>query len=236
MIYKLHLPVKPYPVRTLLVTFEMGDVFFPISAFRGAVVSKVGRDHPLFHNHEGDGSSIYRYPLIQYKYFLGKPAIFCIGDGVDEIHHLFLQNRWELDIQGRKVGMKVDRLDLRTVPVQLNGQLHAYRLNEWQGLNDANYRLYRGCKDSGQQQSLLERILRGNLLSFAKGIGWHVDGEIIVAIPERPTVRSKGFKGVSIDVFEMVFLTNLLLPEGVGLGKAVSQGFGVLERMEPRPV
>jgi hypothetical protein len=219
-------------VRTLLVTFRHEGPIFPIGAFRGAVVEKVGRQHVFFHNHDEEGSSVYRYPLIQYKRFKGQPAFFCIGDGVDEIHKLFMQPNWDLDILGNRVRLQVDRLDLRTHPVRLNGQMHAYKLSDWQGLNRDNHARFHAAPNALQQKLMLERIVTGNLLSFAKGIGWQIEGRVLAEVPNPPLLKSRRFKGVEIDVFDMDIMTNMTLPEGMGIGKAVSLGFGVLENSE----
>jgi hypothetical protein len=218
-----------HEVRTLLVTFRHRGPEIPIGAFRGAIVEKVGRQHVIFHNHEDDGASIYRYPLIQYKRYKGQPSIFCIGDGVDEIHRLFMQPDWDLDILGDRVRLQVDRLDLKTHAVQLNGKMHAYMLRDWQGLNRENHARFHAATNAWQQKEMLQRILTGNLLSFAKGIGWFIEGRVLADVPSPPLLKTRKFKGVNIDVFDMEIVTNMTLPEGLGIGKGVSLGYGVIE-------
>lgn len=219
-------------LRTLLVTFRHEGPPIPIGAFRGAIVEKVGRQHQHFHNHGDGGESVYRYPLIQYKRFKGQPALFCIGDGVNEIHRLFMRPDWTLNILGEMVRLGVDRLELRTHHVHLNGGLHPYRLQDWQGLNRDNHAMFHRASSAYQQKTMLERILTGNLLSFAKGIGWQVKGRVMAEVPTPPLLKTRAFKGVDIDVFDMEILTNMVLPEGLGLGKAVSVGYGVVERYD----
>jgi hypothetical protein len=219
-------------IRTLLVTFHHDGPMFPIGAFRGAIVEKVGRQHAIFHNHEDDGTSVYRYPLIQYKRFKGQPALFCIGEGVDEIHRLFMRPDWELDILGDQVRLRVDRLDLKTHPVKLNGRLHSFRVRDWQGLNRDNHARFHAARNALQQKEMLERILTGNLLSFAKGIGWQIEGRVVAEVPSPPLLKRRQFKGVDVDVFDMDILTNMTLPEGLGIGKAVSLGYGTIENKE----
>jgi hypothetical protein len=225
-------PSGRFEVRTLLVTFRHGGDVFPVSAFRGAVVEKVGREYALFHNHEEDGSSVYRYPLIQYKFVGRQPAVFCAGDGVDEIHRLFLIPRWKLDIQGRSVQLQVDRLDLRTSGVRLSPRPFAYRLQGWMGLNESNRRVFHSLGSRLQRREMMERILTANILAFAKGIGWHVPGGIYVSLDSPPIQRTATFKGRPVNVFDLDFHCNVALPEGLGLGKAVSLGFGVLQPIQ----
>ena len=76
-------------LRTLLVKFENQLPPYKVSAFRGAVIEKVGREHLLFNHHIDDKQYLYQYPLIQYKSIHKQPAILCLGEGVDErnIHY-----------------------------------------------------------------------------------------------------------------------------------------------------
>lgn len=204
----------------------------PIGAFRGAIVEKVGRQHTIFHNHDDAGGSLYRYPLIQYKRVDGQPSIFCIGSGVDEIHRLFLRPDWTLDILGLPVRLRVDRLDLHTHKLRLTDRVQDYRLSNWQGLNRENRMRFHAARNAYEQKAMLERILTANMLAFAKGVGWQVEGRVLAEVPEPALLKTRQFKGVDIDVFDLELRTNMYLPEAVGLGKAVSIGYGVLAKSE----
>lgn len=64
--------------RILVVTFANDLPAHDLSLFRGAVISTVGQEHVLFHNHQGDKLR-YSYPLVQYKRIGGKAALVCLG-------------------------------------------------------------------------------------------------------------------------------------------------------------
>jgi len=228
--------LEEYPIRTLLVTFRHNGPQLPIGAFRGGIVEKVGRQHTLFHNHDDAGGSLYRYPLIQYKRVDGQPVILCLGTGVEEIHRLFLRSDWTVDILGQPVRLQVDRLDLRTHNLRLSPRWQTYRLSNWQGLNRENRMRFHAARNAYEQKAMLERILTANMLAFAKGIGWQVEGRVLAEVPEPPLLKTRQFKGIDIDVFDLELRTNMVLPEAVGLGKAVSIGYGVLERIETNQI
>ena len=70
----------------ITIVFENHLMHRELPLFRGAIISKVPEKYVLFHNHL-KGSFRFAYPLIQYKIIEGKAALFCIGDGTDEINN-----------------------------------------------------------------------------------------------------------------------------------------------------
>ena len=217
-------------LRTLLVTFTNDIKHAPISAFRGAVIEKVGREHQLFHNHNGD-NFIYQYPLIQYKKIGGRPGIFCLDDGVDEIHKLFEHRSWTIDLQGEKVNLKVDRLDMKTTHINVWEKSFDYSLWNWQALNEENWPKYLQLDSMVEKVGMLEKILTANILSFAKGIDWHIEKPVKVVIKDVKLERDSRMKDIKVRTFVVDFRSNVFLPDFVGLGKGVSKGFGVVKKI-----
>jgi hypothetical protein len=213
-------------LRTLFITFQKPESTFPVTAFRGAIIKKVGRDNVLFHNHLSDTQLAYRYPLVQYKMVNGLPALVCLDAGVDSMHLLFNQKSWSINVLGQPVELKIEDLSLRNWQLQVNGRLYRYRLTNWLALNEANYSQYRQLRTRQQRQQMLERVLTGNLLSFAKGINWFVEEQIYVSISQLHPPRPRRFKEKTVMTFEVHFVSNMLLPEYIGLGKGASIGFG----------
>lgn len=216
-------------IRTLLVTFANDIGQLPITAFRGAVIEKVGRENLLFHHHLSDDTYLYKYPLIQYKKIGRQPGIFCLDEGVDEIHKLFFHKTWEINMYGKPMKLAVDELMLQNCNLNINGQMNRYKLVDWQGLNAKNYAKFIGFENMDDRIALLERILVGNILSFAKGVDWHIDDQIVVMMESIERVVPKKFKNQLVCSFELTFISNVILPEYVGLGKAVSTGSGMIK-------
>lgn len=218
-------------LRTLLVTFSNDIPAYLITAFRSAVIEKVGRDHVAFHNHVGETQFVYQYPLIQYKTVQRQPAIVCLDEGVDEIHKLFEQRNWTIILLGERIDLKVDRLDLKTTTLNVWDKHFDYSLTRWQALNDKNYREYNNLQDLTEKIQMLERILTGNILSFAKGIEWHIDKPVELSITDIALERLSKMKDIKVAVLDVRFRCNVALPDWIGLGKGVSKGFGVVEKL-----
>lgn len=221
-------------IKLLTVTFDTQIKDYEIPAFRGAIIEKVGRDNILFHNHIDDTKFLYRYPLIQYKTIGKKPAIQCIDIGVDEIHKFFEKNNWDLNISGRVLDMKIDRLDLNQFTMQVWDKTFDYSISNWIALNKQNFVTYIALLSLAEKIALLERILTANILAFAKGIEWTVDKPIIVKIKAMDETRGVKIKGQSILGFNVTFSSNVFLPKFIGLGKSASLGYGMVNQPRKR--
>ena len=202
-----------------------------VPAFRGAVIEKVGVEQEAFHNHnneeEGNGYH-YRYPLIQYKALEGRPAILFIGDAVQEARHLFRQPDWELSFTRRRIRARLVGSQTREYEVGPAPAPRPYRLRRWLALNQDNHRRFEETRSLAERARLLERVLAGHILGFASGVGVRFEERFELAIVEIEQQLIRSFEGVRSLTFDVRFEANLLLPPYIGLGKGVTQGFGVL--------
>lgn len=221
-------------LRTLLIRFENNLPAWQTPAFRGAVIEKVGKEHILFHQHVGDDAYLYRYPLIQYKSIHHKPAILCLGDGVDEIHKLFHKKSWTIYVKDEKYDLVIDKLSLGNITMNVWNNTYAYTISRWLALNEKNYETYKTLSSEIDRLAMLEKVLVGNILSFAKGIDWHVEQEIKVRIHELKATKKLKYKDAHLMGFDASFSTNVYLPEYIGLGKGASHGFGVVRKIKEK--
>ncbi|SMD45360.1 hypothetical protein SAMN00777080_4009 [Aquiflexum balticum DSM 16537] len=182
---------------------------------------------PLLHNHYEDGSSKYRYPLVQYKVIDHVPVLLGFNEGAELLTSLFLKIK-EMDISGTTYPVYSKNISQQQVEAGVMEDLLSYKFsNYWMALNSDNYKTYLQSNPE-QQQTLLNQILRNNLLSFFKGVGIWVDGKIMVKGNFTP--KTSNFKDQKMVVFEGNFVANVALPELAGLGKSVSRGFGAVKR------
>ncbi len=218
-------------LRILSVTFDTHLEPWELPQFRGAVAHKVGLEYDWYHNHNNEDSGYhYRYPLIQYKLDRSdnqsRPLLMCLHHGVDEAHHFFSQPDWNLSIHDRDLPMRVAKLDMRQHLLSETERPTRYRIHRWKPFNPDNYNDYRQLTGIADQFALLERLLTGHILAFARGVDWQIETHFQLKITDMLKRDWVEHKGVKVLAFTIDIETNLSLPQGIGLGKGVSTGFG----------
>ena len=85
-----------------------------------------------------------------------------------------------------------------------------------------------------ERLAFLERILTGNILSFAKGIGIHFEQQITCSISEILRTDIIEYKNIKMTSFNLLFKSNVSLPDNIGLGKGVSLGNGTIHMIKTK--
>lgn len=201
-----------------------------ISQFRGAL-NKLLEDEPslLFHNHTDEGFR-YAYPLIQYKRINGKAALVCINKGTEAVALLLGKANVQCDLQTRSFALELDGVKAHQHLIQTWDSTFVYYLRRWLPLNQENFASYQKIEGMVEKCQFLERILSGNILSMGKGLGIHFEHAITTKILNIDRTRIIPYKNVKMMAFDIVFKSNVSLPDYIGLGKGASTGFGVLAR------
>ena len=211
------------------------------------------REHsPLLHNHlESDRSDAsdqsgngqpgdaegavavkfrYAYPLVQYKVLDRVPTLVGLGEGAGLLAQLFLQMR-ELDIDGTYFPVLSKHIRHEQTPVGIVDDLIEYRFETlWMALNQANYRDYRHYTET-EQHAQLKRVLTSQLLAVFREFSVWLQSHERIMVRLSVQERTTQFKNQTMVAFTGSFLANVVLPNGLGLGKAVSRGFGSLKRV-----
>jgi len=214
----------------ITIVFENQLTHRELPLFRGAIISKVPEKYVLFHNHL-KGSFRFAYPLIQYKIIEGKAALFCIGDGTDEIRHFFSNSDLHLYIGEKESIFSVENTWAKQWILQTWNDSFLYSLQRWVPFNKHNYNKYLKSEGLIEKVDLLESILIGNILSMSKTLGHHFASQVECKILEVNNPRPYYHKGVLLQGFNIIFKTNVYLPNYIGIGKAASMGFGVIRQL-----
>ncbi|GAB2801376.1 hypothetical protein GCM10027275_54360 [Rhabdobacter roseus] len=221
-------------IRFLRIQFDAEIEAYEIPAFRGAVASKAGLENILFHNHLNDRELLYGYSVIQYKRIGRNPGIVCIDYGVDDIHHLFNNRSLDIKLGERPLSLTVKNLQMHQYTLQVWEKTFQYRLYNWLALSQENYQAYQLIQNDLERITFLEKILIGNILSFAKGVNWQVDKTISLRIDDILKTKLVPYKQQKLMAFDLRFRSNVFLPDYLGLGKGVSLGFGTVSQIKDR--
>lgn len=214
----------------LTVVFNNRLRSYEIPAFRGAVISRVPKELVLFHNHL-DETFRFSYPLIQYKIINNKAAIVCIGDGTREVESFFTGGDIHLSIGDRKEVFGVENAWAREWILQTWSGQFTYSLHKWLPFNSTNYQKHSYLEGIVEQTQMLESILIGNLLSMSKGLDCFFDNQVSCKITSIYNSRLYTHKDIKFQGYDLVFKTNIYLPDYIGIGKGASMGFGIIKHI-----
>ncbi len=183
-------------------------------------------DDPLLHHHKVDGASDYSLPTVRYLVVDNLPLLVGLGEGRETV--ISVAGNIEQLVVGRKRYTVVGHDFIEDgVYLGMTPELTTYKtLTPWLALNQKNVKKFNQLKTDHEKRRLLERILTGNILSLAKGLGFHVNAGIavkIISFSWRKIHTPQPLLG-----FQATFVSNVIIPEFLGLGKLVSKGFGLM--------
>ena len=188
-------------------------------------------EHILLHQHSKDGTLIYKYPCVQFKILNRQAVLIGLEEGSDLLAQLWLEvDQTKLGLE--TLSVQESTVQKRRVEIGQSESIVTYRfLSPWLALNQENARRYRAMAKAIDRLRLLERILVGNCLSFAKSFRQNVTMWIQADCSKLRPVSSR-LKGITMQGFTGLFSVNFHLPDRVGIGKSVSRGFGTLVRVQ----
>lgn len=194
---------------------------------RGALAS-VRPDLDLLHQHGREGF-IYRAPRVIYRVFRGTPTVVAVEEGVDAVFGLNLVGRslrlgaTQRQIIDLTLRVSRDRIGEREQP-----RTYTF-LKPWLALNQTNHKQFNSLVPH-ERREFLNRQIVNNCLSLSKSYGFHVTQPLQAKTDLRPvTIRHKG---ISMLGFQGSFQVNFDIPDGLGLGKTISKGFGGVQGLE----
>lgn len=180
------------------------------------------REVTEFHNHLDEISFNYDFSYIQYRVINGQLAIIGIDKGGD----ILLENIQDVsEVKIKDEIIKVTPEIRITFPeLKITEEFHKYKFETlWFALNEHNYKRYIKGELSLNDQ------LRNNIIEFFKMCKIWADKKIIVNGEFREEKMHK--KDIEILGFGGEFSTNVLLPDGISLGKRKSIGLGRIKKL-----
>ena len=217
-----------YSIKKAVLTFSTDIYFWQRDAekLRG-FFTKLYTDESLFHNHGKEKEYIYRMPLIQYKVIEGKLVVVGINEGAELVKNEFLKHK-VLPIGDDQIVEFETQLDLKLEELKVTDELYSYRFETpWLPINQKNISDYRKGKLD------LDRVLTNNILTIFKGIKIEADKKIMVKGEYEE--RKIEMKDIIVIGFVGNFVSNVKIPDFLGIGNRGSSGFGcVVKKIERR--
>lgn len=212
-------------ISTLIIRFKNDINPSTISTFRKEITKLLANKY----NMRASKSRHYSYPLIQFKRLNGKASIVCIEEGTESIGEFFANIRQSIHLGDKELSLELDTVNAYKILVQAWNSTFTYSIRKWNPFNKINHEKFQQIDDIEAKTTFLEELLIDNILSFAKWTGARFEQELTCSIIDIKITESN--KNVTFASFDLLFKTNVSLPNYIGLGKGVSIGFGTVVRM-----
>jgi hypothetical protein len=154
--------------------------------------------------------------------------LFGFAEGAYNLSKIFKSEKECLTLGDQKFELTIDALRPGKHLFNVWDQNFSYKILNWMPFNSESYDQYRNSDNLIGRIEILQRILTGNIITLAKGIGWQVDKRIEININSILKDRVTSFKDIKLMEFDLKFSANVSLPYGIGLGKNSSTGHGII--------
>ena len=188
--------------------------------------------HGFVHNHETEEDPNYKkqdYPLVQLRSPQGRLMLWGMNQGASVLRDImmkellkgFVYNNYKFATLPGKTGVETVTIDWLT-----EGKLYHYSINYFVALNPPNATAWQQLT-AARKMERLEELLKNNLAMFCKAAGSVLDKQKLVTeinwVWNTEWVKIKEHKVLG---FTLDYRSNLLLPDGIALGRQTKLGYG----------
>jgi len=217
-------------IRVVKLTFESSRLLRTSDAkkIRG-YLGNLFWDNRYVHQHNKDGTLMYRYPCVQYKVIDGSCVLIGFREALKIVKKTFHELK-SINIDGQWEEIPAMALEGYEASFGLVKERICYTfLTPWLALNEKNYEKYQRIGSRAHREKLLEDILVGNILSMSKSLGYTVTEPIKAKTFDLREFQIR-LKDVPMLGFLGRFSVNFEIPDYWGIGKSVSRGFGTVKK------
>ena len=188
--------------------------------------------HPLFHNHDVTGKSIYRSKgaPFQFKVINNEVFILALNDGVEFADSF----QWpkEIKMPLGNTGRYVEFELVSKIPQQASFceiDFQCYRnITPYIALKQEKYKTYLALTED-ERREFIEKGLLNHVLTAAKWCGHTVKHQIKVKLIQMKMGNPVRIKDdLYFTPFDVMFECNTEIPDYLGIGRFVSRGYGTV--------
>ncbi len=214
-----------------LTTIKFPEVQLPskkANKLRKHFIDYFEKNAPEIHKQMAIGKGILKYPLVQYKVIDGTPMFVGINKGGIVLTEHFTKVK-EIEVNRQICRVLGKNIEFHPFDITVDENLYAYTFKSmWIAMAHSNYKQQYKNLSQRNKKERLNQILIGNILSFLKSMGIRINKHLITHVDasERPTK----YNNQTLNAFDGNFTTNIKLPDFIGLGKGVPQGYGTIAK------
>jgi hypothetical protein len=218
------------PVFTLLLEPE-NPCQFSLAGLRSFFRKK--SEHYTSVHQQSAALCIHRYPVIQCKWIKNRILVIGIGQGAGLLKET--SGNGENIIAGtERCILRGGDQDIRHESFCMSDKTHSYEfLTPWLALNQQNARKFYNLKGKQERDAFMRKILAGNLNTLAKSLDYDLPAALMCV--SRVRFRRERIQDENVMVFVGSFETNLKIPDYLGIGQSISQGYGTIRSVSGNP-
>jgi hypothetical protein len=176
---------------------------------------------------------IHRYPVVQCKQVKNILMVIGIGQGADSLQEL-CGSKEELRVKNTCCIITSRDREIRKENFGISDEIHTYEfLTPWLALNQQNAKKFYDLKGKPDRDAFMQKILTGHLRTLAKSIDYDLPEPLTCT--SRIRFKRERIHQENVIVFLGTFGTNLTIPDYLGIGQSVSQGFGTIRSVVEDP-
>ncbi|NKE73662.1 CRISPR-associated endonuclease Cas6 [Candidatus Manganitrophus noduliformans] len=190
-----------------------------------AAIARLCPHYPQLAQRTLSGELIYRHPHIQFKTMDGMGVITALGEEAGILVEVFATLP-EIVLGGRRIRIVEKKIEVQDVLFGPTDKEYEYVFTSpWFALNQENEKIYSTANEV-EKHKLLNKVLAGNFLSMAKGLGFFLVPHVRATVQGRWSESPSLFKGVLMRGIRCRFQTHFQIPFLWGIGKSSSSGWG----------
>ena len=215
-------------LHTLTLTFDRSrPIHGPAPELRTFFVTKFA-EYAELHRQDAD-TFIHRYPVVQCKMIRDVPTVIGINEGAVFLKQLADESR-EIQLGPGTYRIAEHDISMRDEEFGLSDTIHSYEFaTPWVAFTQENYKRFYLLTGKPARDEFVQKILVDTILSLSKSLGYDVP--VPVSCDTNLHFQKDRLKGVSVMTFTGKFQVNFQIPDYLGIGKSVSQGFGAVRRI-----
>jgi hypothetical protein len=217
-------------LRTFTLTLEPVDpIRFSIDELR-SFLNKQLLEYTALHRTNATGF-IHRYQVLQCKRIKNTLMIVGIAQGAGFLygfsagHAVIGAGPVACTIVSQDPAVREEEFGIVEDPVTFEFQ------SSWLALNQQNAKKFYDLVGKTERDTFMHRILLGHLAMLAKSLDYIPP--VPITCEAKVRFRRERIDRENLMVFYGKFRTNLRIPDYLGIGQSVSQGYGTVRRIEP---
>jgi len=182
--------------------------------------------------HKDTGTDfLYRYPAVQCKTIKNSLMVIGISQGADLLQQIS-DGQVEIGAGDNSCTILERDLSIRQEEFGITADSKTYEfLTPWLALNQQNAKKFYDLKGKPERDAFMQKILAGTLSTLAKSVDYPVNKPI--ACEAKVRFKHERINRENVMVFVGRFTTNLKIPDYLGIGQSVSQGYGTIRETAP---